>query len=134
MTLSLRPLARSPRLRAMGMLAWLMLVINSLAAAPMGMSGMPQSHPMRTTVAAVSEPCHHPVAARMSRSCCGDQAGCCDGMAGHACTCTALCNTTLPPAAGGVLTAVALTASYAMPLPVSAPSLNTSPPLRPPEI
>jgi hypothetical protein len=135
MTFSLRQLARSRRLRAMGVLAWLMLVINSLAAAPMGMTGVPHSHAMHTTVAAVSEHCHHHVAAnKAARSCCDDQAGCCGGMTGHSCNCAAMCSTTLPPATAVVLASATITASYAMPLPSSAPALNTAPPLRPPAV
>ncbi|HZX70221.1 MAG TPA: hypothetical protein VFE77_05315 [Rhodanobacter sp.] len=134
MTFSLRLLARSRRLRAMGVLAWLMLVVNSLAAAPMGMVGMPHSHAMHATVAAASEPAHHPVAAEASRSCCDDQAGCCGGMTGYTCHCAAMCSTTLPPAAAVVLVSSSITARYAMPLPRSAPSLNTAPPLRPPAV
>jgi hypothetical protein len=134
MTLSLRLLARSRRLRAMGVLAWLMLVINSLVAAPTGMTGDPHSHPLHATVAAASEHCHHPAAATGSQPCCGDQAGCCGGMTAHACTCAAMCGTTLPPAAAVVLIPAAITASYAMPLPSSAPSLITAPPLRPPAV
>lgn len=135
MTFSLRHLARSRRLRAMGVLAWLMLVINSLAAAPMGMTGVPHSHPMHTTVAAVSEHCHHHAAAnKAARSCCDDQAGCCGGMTGHNCNCAAMCGTTLPPEPAVVLVSAAVTARYAMPLPSSAPSLNTAPPLRPPAV
>ena len=134
MTFSLRLLARSRRLRAMGALAWLMLVINSLAAAPMGMMGSPHSHVVHTTIAAVSEHCHHHVAVKGSRSCCDDQAGCCDGITGHGCNCAAMCSTTLPPAAAVIMASVATTARYAMPLPSSAPSLNTAPPLRPPAV
>jgi hypothetical protein len=135
MTFSLRHLARSRRLRAMGVLAWLMLVINSLAAAPMGMMGMPHSHPMHTTVAAASEHCHHHVAAnKTTRSCCDDQAGCCGGITGHTCNCAAMCSTTLLPAPAVVLISTAIPARYAMPLPRSAPALNTAPPLRPPAV
>jgi hypothetical protein len=52
----------------------------------------------------------------------------------HTCSCAAMCSTTFPPTAVGVLTSVAITASYAMPLPGSVPSLNTAPPLRPPAV
>ena len=134
MTVSLCLLARSRRLRAMGVLAWLMLVVNSLAAAPMGMTGGPHSHSMHTTVAAVSEPCHHHVAAKGSQSSCDDQSGCCGGAAGHACTCAAMCSTTLAPGATTVPVSTPITARYAMPLPRSAPALNTAPPLRPPAV
>src|SRR5574337_98035 len=134
MTFSLRLLARSRRLRAMGLLAWLMLVVNSLAAAPMGMSGVPHSHPVHATVAAASEHCHHNVAVTQARSSCGDQAGCHGDMTEGSCHCAAMCSTTLPPATAVVLAAVATSDAYALPLPSSAPSLHTAPPLRPPAV
>jgi hypothetical protein len=134
MTFSLRLLARSRRLRAMGVLAWLMLVVNSLAAAPMGMTGIPPFHPAHATVAVASEHCHHQAAVAGPRSCCDDQAGCCGDMMGHACNCSAMCSTTLPSAAAVVLTSSTITVRYAMPLPLGAPSLNTAPPLRPPAV
>jgi hypothetical protein len=118
----------------MGVLAWLMLVINSLAAAPMSMAGVPHSHPMHATVAAVSEHCHHHVAVEGSRSRCDDEAACCGGMTGHGCHCVAMYSTTLPPEPVVVLASAAITVGYAMPLPSSAPSLNTAPPLRPPAV
>lgn len=127
MTFSLRLLARSRCLRVTGVLAWLMLVINSLAAAPMGMTGVPHTHPMHATVAAVSEHGHHDVAVKASRPCCG-------GMTGHTCHCAAMCSATLLPAAVVVLTSVAITTGYAMPPPSSTSSLNTAPPLRPPAV
>lgn len=127
MTYSLRLLVRSRCLRLTGALAWLMLVINSLAAAPMGMTGVPHSHPMHATVAEVCEHGHHDVVVKASRSCCG-------GMTGHACHCAAMCSATLPPAAVVVLVSVSITNSYAMPPPSSASSLNTAPPLRPPAV
>lgn len=135
MIFALRLLARSRRLRAMGVLAWLMLVINALAAAPMGMTGGSHSHPMHASVAAASEHGHHQmVINKASGSCCEDQAGCSGGVAGHACSCTAMCGTTLLPAVAAVLIPTAITAGYAMPLPGSTPSLNTAPPLRPPAV
>jgi hypothetical protein len=134
MTFTLRQFMRSRLLRALGMLAWVLLVVNSLAAAPMGMAGVPRSHPVHITVAVVSEHCHHHVASNGSRPCCDAQHGCCGGATGHACHCAAMCNSTLPPATVVVLAAVAMTARYAMPLSVMAPSLNTAPPLRPPAV
>ena len=67
----------------MGVLAWLMLVTTSLAAAPLS----PQAytvHSRHAAVAAVGEYCHHDTAAKTSRSCCADHNGCCGGLAGHA--------------------------------------------------
>jgi hypothetical protein len=134
MTFSLRLLARSRRLRAMGVLAWLMLVINSLAAAPMDMTGVAHSHAMHVTVAAVSEHGHHHVAVHGSRSCCDNHDGGQSGLMDYTCHCAAMCSTTLLPSATVVLTSVAITGSYTMPLARSAPSLNTAPPLRPPAV
>ncbi len=129
---SLRQLAHSRRLRAMGMLAWLMLVINSLAAAPMGMMGAPHSHAMYAAVAATTAHCHHDMAVKQSRHSCGDQAACHGGMTEGTCHCAAMCSTTLPPATAVVLASTVTSNRYAMPLPGGAPSLNTAPPLRPP--
>ncbi|WP_449423267.1 hypothetical protein [Rhodanobacter lindaniclasticus] len=116
----------------MGLLAWAMLVVNALAAAPMGMTGGPHLHATQAAIAAAGEHGHHHAAVKASQSGCGDQAGCCDGMDGHTCQCAAMCSTTMPPAMVVVPTAIAMTTSYATPLPGSAPSLNTAPPLRPP--
>lgn len=134
MTISLRLLARSRRLRAMAVLAWLMLVVNSLAAAPMGMTGVPHSHAMQTTMTAVSEHRHHRAAAMGATSCCDDHAGCCDGMAGQACHCAAMCSTTLLPGPAVVVASTEAASVYAVPLPLRAPSLDTAPPLRPPAV
>ncbi|HUW28085.1 MAG TPA: hypothetical protein VMV97_05685 [Sulfuriferula sp.] len=122
----------------MSVLGWLMLVINSLAAAPMGMTGMPHSHSMHATVAAVSEPhCHHQVEvapAKPAGFCCGDQAGCCGGPTSHHCACAVLCVTALPPAMARGLATTAITAGYVMPLQINTPTLATTPPLRPPAV
>src|SRR3546814_14336620 len=58
MKLSLRQLARSRRLRAMGVLAWLMLVVNVVAAAPMGMHAMAGADAMEATSAVIDVHCH----------------------------------------------------------------------------
>ena len=142
MTLSLRQFARSRRLRAMGALAWLMLVINSLAAAPLGMTGMPHAHPVHATAAAVGGPAISgpavighvqqvvPMAAPASAG--ADHADCCGGPDTRHCACAAICATALAPMAVVALTPLATTTIYAIPLRLSPPSLATAPPLRPP--
>lgn len=132
MIFSLRRLVRSRRLLAMGLLAWAMLVTHALAAAPMGMAGVPHSHAAPATIAAASGHDHHPATTEASRSCCDDQGVRCDGMTGHVCHCDAMCSTTLAPAMVVLDAPAAITVRYAMPLPGRAPSLDDAPPLRPP--
>jgi len=134
MAFSLHQLAHSRRLRAMGVLAWLMLVVNSLAAAPMSMTGMPHAQAMQSAMVAASEHGQHDMAVKHAASSCGDQAGCHGSVTDGSCHCAAVCGTTLLPATTVVLASAATRAGYAMPLPSSAPSLHDAPPLRPPAI
>lgn len=132
MTFSLRQLARSRRSRAMGALAWLMLVLNSLAAASPQMAGMSQAHAMTMPMAMVGTHADQvgPMTAAMSTG--ADPVDCCGELAAHHGACAAICVTALAPAAEVVLTPVALTAAYAMPRRLSPPSPVAAPPLRPP--
>lgn len=132
MTFSLRQLARSRRFRAMGVLAWLMLVVNSLAAASPQMAGMSQAHAMTAPMAVVSAHADQvgPMTAAMSTG--ADPVDCCGELVAHHGACAAICTTALTPAAAVALTPVALTAAYAMLRRISPPSLVTAPPLRPP--
>src|SRR3546814_19036806 len=75
MKLSLRQLARSRRLRAMGVLAWLMLVVNVVAAAPMGMHAMAGADAMEATSAVIDVHCHDAASMPMAA---GNNAGCAD--------------------------------------------------------
>lgn len=115
----------------MSVLAWLMLVVTSLAAAPLE---APCAHPhaVHATAAAVGEPSHHGMEHRASHDCCQDHAGCCG--ANHACGCAGMCASVLLPVPAGVTAATALAAIYALPLRVHAPSVDSAPPLRPPSI
>lgn len=133
MSFSLRLLPRSRRLRAMSALAWLMLVVNSLNAAPIGSAGQLHSLPMQSAVAEANEDCLSHVAVKGSESCCDVHAGCCGGMTTHACHCAAMCST-VPPATAVALVSVATSRSCALLLVSSAPSLNIAPPLRPPAV
>ena len=117
----------------MGVLAWLMLVINSLAGAPMGMAEGAYAHSMHATATATNEHNHHR-AAPDHESCGDDQGHACGGMTGMTCHCVAMCSTALPMAEVAVLAPIATTVSYATLLPDNAPSLDTAPPLRPPAV
>ena len=66
MTLTLRQLIRSRPLRALGALAWLLLVINTLAAAPLGMAAGNVSH---NAPAAVAHAAPVPHASHAGRPC-----------------------------------------------------------------
>jgi hypothetical protein len=138
MTLSLRQFARSPRLRALSVLAWLLLVVNAVAAAPLGMRAMPPVHAMPASVATGSAHGHHvaPVAVAAASACCADvdHADGCVDMTGQHCTCAAMCGTALAPMTVLALVPVALTTTYAVPLRSSLPALMPAPPLRPPAV
>ena len=136
MTITLRQITRSRPLRVLGALAWLLLVINSLAAAPLGMVAGHASH---TALAAVAHaapvampgmPVVH--AGSDDRSCCNGQTGCCDGLTAHGCSCAAMCSASLPPESLMTLASAGIGLTYALPPSLSAPSLHAAPPLRPP--
>lgn len=131
MTFSLRPLARSRRLRAVAVLAWLMLVINAVVAAPMGMDAAPPALSMHAPVAAAGTHCDH-AAPVQPPHCCDDQADG-HGAAYAYCGCLAMCVAVLPSAAVD-LAATAITATYASAPVAAAPLLASAPPLRPPQI
>jgi hypothetical protein len=134
MIVSLRLFARSRCLRVMGVLAWLMLVTSSLAAAPLGMEGH-TVHSRHAVVAALGEPSYHGAHSAIARlSCCDDSAGCCAGQAGNSCNCATACNNALPSAFAAVLGSSALGVAYGAPSRITAPSPYTAPPLRPPAV
>lgn len=131
MTLSLRSLARSRGLRALGLLAWLMLVITSLAAAPLGMAST-HTHAMHAATAAVGEPMHHGSNHVPSHDCCAAHIHCCGTPAGHVCGCVGMCASALPPTPAGPVPGALMAVVHPWPLRVHAPSAPTAPPLRPP--
>ncbi len=136
MTLTLRQLIRSRPLRALSALAWLLLVINSLAAAPRGMAAGHVSHKAPAPVAHVA-PVSTPamVAAHAScddGSCCNKHVGSCDGCTAHGCSCAAMCSASLPPGSLIGLAPAGIGRTYALLPSLSAPSLHAAPPLRPP--
>lgn len=134
MTASLRPFARSRGLRALVLMAWLMLVITSLAAAPLGMGSAP-AHAMHAATAAVGEPLHHAASGHApSHDCCEQHADCCGNPTGHVCGCVGMCASALPPTPASVVVASWIATAYAPPLRLHAPSAPTAPPLRPPSV
>ncbi|WEN15766.1 hypothetical protein PY254_03580 [Rhodanobacter sp. AS-Z3] len=130
MTASLRPFAHSRCLRVMGVLAWLMLVTTSLAAAPREMGGH-SAHVTHVTVAAVGHTCHHGATAKSSPSSCLDD-GCCGDLAGHSCHCATMCSSVLPAAPAVIASPTTVALVYGQPSSVSTPSPDTGPPMRPP--
>ncbi|MCX7514254.1 hypothetical protein [Frateuria sp. STR12] len=133
MTASLRPFARSRGLFAVGLLAWLMLVVTSLAAAPLGM-GSAYAHSVHEATAAVGEPLHHGLSHVPSHDCCEQHDGCCGHATAHVCGCVGMCASALAPMPASLLTASAVSAGYGHPTRIHAPTLPAAPPLRPPSV
>lgn len=131
MSPSLRLIARSRGLRALGLLAWLMLLLGSLTAAPLGMTHA-HAAPGSQAGAMAAEPTQAGMAHLLSQDDCHHAHDhCCGDAPGHACGCAGLCASAVPPMPG-VMTALPATLAYAPPLRVRAPSTPRVPPLRPP--
>jgi hypothetical protein len=113
----------------MAWLAWLMLAVAPLHAAPSGMRGMAPAVDHGVHLAQMSDHVHHAMPAKVD--CCGDQ-----DHAGHgttnACHCAATCGTALPVMAMAALLPVAPAVLHAPRRMVIAPKLMHAPPLRPP--
>lgn len=137
MTLSLRQFVCSRRLRAMGVLAWLMLVANAVVAAPMGMHAMAGVGAVEATAAVVDAHCHDAASMSMvagNDAGCADRIDCCGGMAGNQCTCVVICAAVLAPIMAVTIGPKAFAAIYATPRLLDAPALAAAPPLRPPAV
>jgi len=129
MTVSLRRLGRSRGLRTLAVLAWLMLISSSLAAAPMamGMHGG-AAHAMAATSVVLhhdSALSSHPAANMPDHACCGDRMA-------QGCHCHSVCGSVLHSVAVVVPVPVLFVVVYGSPYTVRAPSPNTAVPLRPP--
>ncbi len=136
MTLSLRQLARSRRFRVIGVLAWLMLVVNAVAA-PMGMHAMAGADAVEAASAVIDMHCHDAASMPMaagSDAGCADRTDCCGGMAGNQCTCAAMCAAALAPIVAVAIDPMAFAAIYVTPRLLDAPALAAAPPLRPPAV
>ncbi len=130
MTISLRRLVRSHCLRTMAVLAWLMLVSTSLAAAPMfmGANGAPQA------VHATSEHQHHGMASMQQAPTQASDMSCCNDHTVQGCSCHSLCGNVLSPVAVLAPAPVTFAATYARLSDRRAPAPNALPPLRPPSV
>ena len=137
MNFTLRQFLRSRPLRALGVLAWLMLVVNSLAVAPLSMAAGHVFHPATPAVHAAPASTSAMLAVRASGddgSCCSTHPACCSGLAGHGCSCAAACSASLPPGALMALASAGIGSTYALLPSLSAPSRQAAPPLRPPAV
>jgi hypothetical protein len=118
-----------PHLRVLAWLAWVMLALAPVHAAPGGMSGMAPAVGHVAQMVPMSDQMHYTMPTK---------AECCDGQdhAGHgttnACHCAATCGTVLPVMAMTLLSAVSPAVLHIASLPVTAPKLAHAPPLRPP--
>ena len=135
MTRSLRQLACSRRFRALGMLAWLMLVVNAVAAGPVlpGVHGMHAAEGAGTPAAAVMQ-CHGDEPTLVAATSIDGVAAvhACSDMAGNQCSCAAMCAAALARIAAVAVGPTAFAAVYAVPSPLDAPAPVAAPPLRPP--
>lgn len=137
MTFTLRRFARSRRLRALGVLAWFMLVVNAVVAAPMGMHATSAADAMLATPAVVAVHCHDSSAVQQvveSDTGCAVRADCCGGMTGDQCPCAAMCAAALAPLPAGQTAPLGHVATYPVPRLLDAPALAAAPPLRPPAV
>ena len=132
MIASLRPFARSRCLRAMGVLAWLMLVVTSVTAAPMGMQAQ-DAQPMQaaTSITGTSAHCHDDGPANDSVVSVHHHADCCGSHVAAGCQCPAMCVSVVPTTLT-MIAAVRLSTRYRMPPRIVAPAPTSAPPLRPP--
>lgn len=130
MVFSLRQLSRSRRLRAMGALAWLLLVVQSLTAMPTPVDMHQASHhgdAAHSVAMVMGASCHQHRAAVTSRYCC-------DGTSGGACSCAAMTSTTLPSTGLSVVRSNLAGVIYAARHDAGAPSVSHGPPFRPPAV
>lgn len=123
----------------MSVLAWLMLVVNTLSATPLGMldGAHLQAMPgMQMSVASVDGHDHHgvSVASSCDPSVTSQHHDGCGGRTVHHCSCDAMCGNVLTPTPLRVVPTVAMRSAYGRPLRIHAPSLDTAPPLRPPTV
>jgi hypothetical protein len=131
MTASLPVFARSRGLRALGLLAWLALVIGSLAGTPLR-SGSAHAQAMHATPTAVGEQAHRPASAHALHDGCARHGGCCANAGGDACPCIGMCAGALPSTPSVLAVVPMPSAAHARPPRQRAPAMPAAPPLRPP--
>ncbi|MGH8160231.1 MAG: hypothetical protein ACREPQ_19115 [Rhodanobacter sp.] len=124
-----RQLARSPHLRVMAWLAWLMLAVAPVHAAPCGAMEMAAAMGHGAHAAQVSDHAQH--AMPVKADCCGGQDHARHGST-STCHCAVTCGTALPVMTMAALAPVAPAALHGSLRHVVAPKLAHAPPLRPP--
>ncbi|WP_189440517.1 hypothetical protein [Rhodanobacter panaciterrae] len=107
MSRTLRHLACSPRFRALAWLAWLILVVAPVHAAPGVMVMRSDAHQVGPARSAAHVVEHGQHAMSVDADCCGDQSHGRQGSA-NACHCTAVCGSALPVVAMVELAPMAL--------------------------
>lgn len=120
MTATLRPFRRSPRLWAMSLLAWLMLVFNAGMAAPAVAATAHADMAMSTMTSGM--PTHHPSSA----------ADCCGQPSMPHCDCPTMCAPALLPLPAMTMAASLPALRPGSPSIAIAPQRDDGPPLRPP--
>lgn len=129
---SLRQLARTPHLRVLAWLAWLMLALTPAYGAPGGtMNDAHGVHQTSTAMTMTMADHAEPDLAAMTSDCCAGQSPHTHDAMGS-CHCAATCASVLPVVA---MLELAPASMHAMPVPhhgTMAPSVTRSPPLRPP--
>lgn len=137
MTASPRQLARSTRLRALSVLAWLMLVVQAVPAMPTvpAASAMPASMSMGTAMHgdAAAASCDHATGRATAAPATPDHDSCCGGAASLHCRCAAMSAPALLPMPSLTVAANLLLARIAGRQAPSAPRPPALPPLRPPQ-
>lgn len=130
MSVSLRRIARSRGLRALGVLAWLMLALGALTTTPPGAAGLDRGA-MHATMAQAGESAAH---ARMhhSAACCDLQGHCGGTTIDHGCACQGLCTYALPMPSADLIAPAPVAVAHARSNRERMPAPETVPPLRPP--
>jgi hypothetical protein len=126
---TLRQLARSPHLRVMAWLAWLILAVAPVHAAPGGMMGVASAPDQGAHLLHTPDHMHHVMPVKAD--CCGDRDHGGHGTAGS-CHCAATCGTVLPVMAMAGLSLMTPAVLHVSWRKVVAPKLAHAPPLRPP--
>jgi hypothetical protein len=131
MTASLPLFARSRGLRALGLLAWLALVVSSLAGPPLS-SGSAHAQAMHATPTAAGEQAHRAASTHALHDGCDRHGGCCADAGGDGCPCIGMCAGTLPSAPSMLAVVPMPYAAHARLPRQRAPAMPAAPPLRPP--
>lgn len=127
---SLRHFARTPNLRVLAWLAWLMLALTPAYGAPGGTLGDAQGVSQTSAMMPMADHAAPDMAAMTTDCCPGQSPHTHDAMG--SCHCAATCASVLPVLA---MLELAPASMHGMPVPrhgTMAPSVTRSPPLRPP--